>query len=633
MKNKAQNVVKKYINHIINSELFVILIGIILFLKMFFFYEQTIYHFDQTDIQILLKTFIYSMFIVTFLFIFPNRSRFIFGTLVNLLFSILMFADNLYYNYSTSLLSVSQISNLQYSEQIGTALKDLLNVVQILYFIDIIVVIFLLLIRYIKLEKIKNRKFKPAILYTLIMVVIYSSTIPSYVSEAETCRYNKKMQLEKGTLYTFHLLDIKSNMDLKKTAKYTTKEEMLEVYDELEKTYDDNYVEDIYNFNNIAAEKNVILLQLESYQNFLLNKTINGKEITPNINKFMDENIRINNMMIQSYSTTADSEHSAINSLYPLENGMAFAQYSSNSYDDIFGVYSDANYYTIYMHGNEGAFWNRNNVYRLLDIDELDFIENFDPDSERINNWISDEALYRQAVKKLKVAENENGKFFANIVSASCHNGFDLPGLENKYEKVSIDVGEYKDTFFGQYLEAANYADYAFGIFIDELKANGLYDDTVILLYGDHYGMQMYNEEMLDFIEKQDHKLNNVDEEINYINVVCGIKIPGVNHMVIDKTVSKLDIKPTLANICGIKDGLSLGTNIFGNKDFACLNNGIIVTNDFYYNGEWYKKSDGTKINMNEIDGITRGRLSYYETCMEQEINISNSIVLNNLLK
>ena len=570
------------------------------------------------------------MFIVTFLFIFRNKLRFVLSFIVNIFFSILMFADNLYYNYSTSLISVSQINNLQYSEQIATAIKDLLSIYQILYFVDIFIFVILLITKFIKIEKIKERNWKPALIYTTIMVAIFTSTIQSYVVEAQTCKYNKKMQLEKGTLYTFHYLDVQSNMNLRKTAKYTNKQDVLNAYNNLKSEYDSKYENDEYNLYGIAEGKNVILLQLESFQNFLLNKTINGKEITPNLNKFIDENIKINNMMIQSYSTTADSEHSVISSLYPLENGMAFAQYSSNKYDDIFDMYKNSDYYNIYMHGNDGAFWNRKNVYRVLQVDELDFIDSFDEDSELINEWLSDETLYRQAVRKLSNAQTP---FFANIVSASSHNAFDLPGLKNKYDKVSIDVGKYKNTYFGDYLEAINYADYAFGIFIDELKNAGLYDDTVIFVFGDHYGMQMYNEEMLEFIKENDHEYNNVETEINYANVVCGVKIPGVEKMEITKTVSKLDIKPTLCYICGIEDGLSLGTNIFGNKDFACINNGIIITNEYYYNGDWYSRTNGEKINLDMIDDKEKEKLDYYINEMEQELTISNSIVLNNLLK
>ena len=631
MKKGVLKTVKKATNKLVNSELFIIFIGLVLFFKMYLFYSQTIYQSESINFSIVSKTFIFSMFIVTILFLFKNRLRFLLGLIINIFFSILMFADNLYYNYSTSLISVSQISNIQYSEQITAVMKDLMSIFQLLYFIDIFIILILLCVRFIKIEKIKEKNWKPVIVYIFIMVIVYSSTIQTYVQAAQSYSYNKKMQLEAGTLYTFHFLDVKSNLNLKKTAKYATKDDVLEAYNNLKSTYNENYNQDIYKFSSFAKGKNVILLQLESFQDFLLYKTINGKEITPNLNKFMSENIQFNNLIIQSYATTADSEHSAMTSLYPLDNGMAFAQYSSNKYDDIFGQYKEAGYYTMYMHGNEGSFWNRKNVYRLLDIDEIDFIDSFDPNSQRINDWISDEELYRQAVKKLKVID---GPFFVNIVSASSHTAFDLPGLENKYDIVNIDVGKYKDTYFGNYLEAVNYADYAFGIFIDELKNAELYDDTLICVFGDHYGMQMYNLEMLEFISDTEHKYNTVETEINYANTVCGIKIPGIEeHIEIDKTVSKLDIKPTLCSLSGIKDNISLGTNMFGTKDFACLNNGIIVTDKYYFNGVWYNKQNGEKVDLSIIDEENKKKLEYYITCMENEIAISNSIILNNLLK
>ena len=145
--------------------------------------------------------------------------------------------------------------------------------------------------------------------------------------------------------------------------------------------------------------------------------------------------------------------------------------------------------------------------------------------------------------------------------------------------------------------------------------------------------MQMHNEEMLDFIKECDHELNNVETEINYVNVVCGIKIPGIENIEIEKTVSKLDIKPTLSYICGLNDEVSLGTNIFETKDFACLNNGIIVSDDYYYNGVWYERLNGKEINLDNLDDDKKNLLNYYKNKMEDELTISNSIVLNNLLK
>ena len=89
-------------------------------------------------------------------------------------------------------------------------------------------------------------------------------------------------------------------------------------YEQLKNEYKSEYGEIKYNFEEKLNNKNVIILQLESVQEFVVNKEINGKEITPNLNKFLQENIQFTNMHMQSYSTTADSEHTTITSLYPL---------------------------------------------------------------------------------------------------------------------------------------------------------------------------------------------------------------------------------------------------------------------------------------------------------------------------
>ncbi|MBR2744284.1 MAG: LTA synthase family protein [Clostridia bacterium] len=630
MKNNVGDKIKKGINKIFNSELFIIIIGLVLFFKAIIFYQLTIYISESVNVELIAKTFIFSMLMVAWLFLLKNRARFVCGLIMDLLISSIMFADNLYYNYSASFISVAQISNLQYSEQISASIGELLQLAHILYFIDIVIILAMLIFKIIKLEKIKEWKWKTAAVYVVIMIVVFGTTIPSYVHAAEEYKYNKNMQLELGTLYSFHYLDVKSIVNMRKNIKYKSKDEVMNAYNNLKNTYNEKYAEDVYGFNDIAKDKNVIVLQLESFQNYLYDKKINGKEITPNLNKFLKENIYIKNMMSQSYTTTADSEHSTFSSLYPLENGMAFAQYSGNKYDDFFGEFDNAGFYTIYMHGNYGSFWNRTNVYGNMNVDEIDFLDKFDQEkSTYINEWLSDESLFNQAIDKLNNAEKP---FFANIVTASSHTAFDLPGLENKYDYVDIDVGKYKGTYFGDYLESMNYTDKQFGTFIQRLKDTGLYDNTVILLFGDHYGVQMHNYEMLEFIEQNEHQYNNVDTEINYINVLCGIRIPGCEHKEIEKIVSKLDIKPTLCKICGVEDGVSLGANIFGDKDFVCLNNGIIVTENYYYNGKWHYRSNGEEVDTQNIDAKLKEKLEYYVDCMNEELTISNSMILNNLL-
>ena len=620
------------LNTFFNSIAFPLVVGVLILLKTIMFYDSTIIIRESIDKNLVIGT---TMFIITFLgiiYMLPNRARIISTIILDLLISILLFADNLYYIYSSSVLSVAQIANLQYGEEIMGTIPMLLEIKHIIYFVDIILIIILLLTKIIKIEikdKADWKRNTLRIISGIIAICLLFTIDAKYVEKAGEDPYNKDTQVKKGTIYGYHLSDIESLINIKKSAKYDKKEELVSDYKKLKEKYNEKYEESNYNLKGILKGKNVIIVQLESVQEFVINKTINGKEITPNLNKFISENIEFSNMFMQSYSTTADSEFSAVTSLYPMENGMSYSRYYSNKYDDIFTMFKNEGYDTSYMHGNYGYFWNRENVYKSFSVNHLELKNQFDDISENIMGYLSDELLYKQAVEKLKTY---NMPFFSFIVSASSHTGFTLDGLEDR-GKISIDVGKYKSTFFGNYLESVNYADYAFGTFIEELKNADLYDDTVILIYGDHNGIDMYNEEMLDFLEQVNPNINDVDIRLNYIRVACSMKIPGIEGITIEKPVSKLDIKPTFEYLIDGKAGVSLGTNMFARKDFISLNNERIVTSRYYYDERWFRRSDGMEIDLEEISEEERELLDEYYNDMKEELDISTSISINNLLK
>ena len=627
-KEKVINALNKFFNSIA----FPIVIGIILLLKTILFYQSTITIREIIDKDLVIGT---SMFIITFICVIcmlPNRVRTIGTIVLDILLSILLLGDNLYYTYSSSVLSVAQMTNLQYGEEIMGTIPMLLEFKQILYLIDIVLIAVLLLTKLFKIEKKNKANWKVNSLRLLSAIVafyLFCTVDAEYVEKAGEDPYNKDAQVKKGTIYGYHVADIESLINIKKKAKYDNKEEMLSDYEKLKEEYNEKYGESNYNLEGIAKGKNVIIVQLESVQEFVINKTINGKEITPNIKKFINENIEFSNMFMQSYSTTADSEFSTVTSLYPMENGMSYSRYYSNKYDDIFTMFKNEGYDTSYMHGNYGYFWNRGNVYKSFGVNHLELKDEFEDTSEEIMGYLSDELLYKQAVEKMK---SYNMPFFSYIVSASSHTAFTLDGLQDE-SKINIDVGKYKDTFFGNYLESVNYADYAFGIFINELKKADLYDDSVILIYGDHNGIDMYNDEMLDFLQQTNPNLNDVDIKLNYIRVACGMRIPGVKNLTIEKPVNKLDIKPTFEYLTGGQSGVSLGTNMFARKDFVSLNNERIVTSRYYYDEKWFRRIDGTEVNLEEIPEDEKELLDEYYNDMKEELDISMSISINNLLK
>ena len=624
--------IKKKVNQFFNSIGFPIMIGILLLLKTIYFYQDTISIRETIDKETILGTIAFLSTIVCLICTLPNKGRIITTIIVDVLLSVLLLADNLYHTYSSSVLSVAQILNLQYGEEIMNTIPMLMQLEKFLYFIDMILVGILLVVKVLKIEKKEALTLKKQIIkiaVCLVLVIGLLGVDGTFIERAKEDPFNKDMQVKKSTIYGYHIADIENTINIKKQAKYTNKEKLLEDYNKLKEEYAEKYGESNYDLQGIAKGKNVIILQLESIQEFVINKEINGKEITPNLNQFINENIEISNMFMQSYSSTADSEFSTVTSLYPMENGMSYSRYYTNTYDDIFTMFKNEGYTTSYMHGNYGFFWNRENVYKEFEVEHIELKDQFKDTSEDIMGYLSDELLYRQAVEKLK---QYNMPFISYIVSASSHTPFELWGLLDE-SKVNIDVGKYKGTFFGNYLESVNYADYAFGVFIDELKAANLYDDTVILLFGDHNGMDMYNEEMLDFLKSTNPDLTDTDIKLNYIRVASAIKIPGIKNIQIEKPVSKLDIKPTFAYLVNGNAGVSLGTNMFARKNFICLNNERIVTNRYYYDEKWFEIQSGEEIHLEELPEEERRLLETYYEDMRKELDISVSISINNLLK
>ena len=544
---------KSKISKYFNSILFIILLGVLLFAKTMFFYQNTIAVAEPIGIETILGTLFFLIIVVSAMCILPNRARIVTGLMVSFFISLLLFSDNIYYTFSNNFLSVAQITNLQYGDEIASTLPMLLEWKQIWYFADIIILLILIATKVLKIEKKPKKTLKQKgmkIGAGVIGVICCSILMIQYVEKGNQLSYNKDMQIREATIYGYHIYDIQNAINIKASTAYKTKEQMEEAYQTLKQQYDSKYYQIPDDLKGVLVGKNVIVLQLESVQEFVLHQEINGEEITPNLNRFLEDNVEFSNMFMQSYSTTADSEHSTITSLYPMENGMAFSKYYTNQYDDLFKMFHENGYYTSYMHGNYPYFWNRGNVYGRMEVDELDLKEQFEDLSENINGDLSDELLYRQAVQKLKTQEQP---FISYIVSASSHTPYILEGLQDR-SKVTIDVGEYKDTYFGNYLEAVNYADYAFGVFLEELKKEDLYDDTAILVFGDHNGLSMYQEEMMDFLKQKNPNLDDIDLKLNYIRVACGFKIPGIEKQKIEKTVSKLDIKPTLTYLAGIED-------------------------------------------------------------------------------
>lgn len=628
---------KELFTKIFSSRYFIVFLFVIILLKTILFYADTVFYKEGIWLWSIRQTSFFIIFMVSLLLLCRrSRVRFVLGMLMNLGISILLFADELYYLYASNIISVMQAGNLQYGGEIMAAIPSLLKPRQILYFIDMLIIIICLVLKVVKVEKHKEFLKKPVIIMTCILAVFctYYHFIPESLELVTGYIYNKKSSVRYGTIYGYHVVDVVNAITNNKNIKYDTYEAMIKDYNKFKEAQAIQNPENV-NYNGIASGKTVIILQLEAVQEFVIDKKINGKEITPNLNKFKKENINVTNMHSSSYTTTADSEHSTLNSLYPMENGEAFSKYYGNTYDDVFNQFKSAGYYTMYAHGNWAYFWNRENVFSKYPVDDVMFLEQFEDKSELIRTYLADELLYRQTLEKLKTKiEEGNGPIVYDLVAASSHKPFELAGIIDKYSKVSIDIGNLKGTELGNYLEAVNYADYAFGIFIDLLKEYDLYDDVVIVVHGDHYGMQMYDENLIEFLGYDKNNYNDAVMQHTFSNVVCAIRIPGISNITIDAPTSKNDVKPTLAQIYGFEDTFSMGTSIFNRNSYITINNGKVITDKYLYDGtDWLSLKNGSRVDLSSLSEEEKNLLETYKTQAITELDISNAVMVNNLLQ
>lgn len=266
-----------------------------------------------------------------------NRNKFgyIYFNTIYIVITLIIYANFLYYSYSTNFLSFYQIVNVKYAKEIGSGVLCIISLKSIvLFFIDNILALIFSILAYKRLEKTvyKNKVLKMILIVIIAILNIYIVTgnINKIYKEKG---YNKSLIIQEASIYYYHYEDAKDYL-----SSIFVKEKIDE--EKLKKSYEQNINEKAKSsiYTGTAKNSNVIILQLESLNEYIIGKKVNGKEITPNLNKFFKNNIYCSNMYNQGLGTTADSEFEMENSMYPLENGYVFQKYYGNTWLDIYST-------------------------------------------------------------------------------------------------------------------------------------------------------------------------------------------------------------------------------------------------------------------------------------------------------
>ncbi|MCQ2420808.1 MAG: LTA synthase family protein, partial [Clostridia bacterium] len=373
----------------------------------------------------------------------------------------------------------------------------------------------------------------------------------------------------------------------------------------------------------LAAGRNVITIQVEALQNFVLGAYYNGQELTPNLNKMLlNDTIYFDHYYYQiGGGNTADAEFAVNNSLYAPETEAAYSAYPFNDYYSMATLLKDNGYKSATaFHGFKADFWSRNIAYPGQGYDAyLSGDDYFANPTETTGLGITDGEFFRKSVEYMKTQKTP---FYAFLITLSSHYSFDM-----KPQFISLEVApEDEGTLFANYMRSIHYVDQAFGMLLDELKAAGLYANSVLTIYGDHFALPVYNADCKRLVTALTGRNYTYAQ---HFNVPLIIHIPGSG---VTETCSNIgghiDVMPTLLHLLGLENrkGVMLGYNILTTTDGAVFEQTHLARGSFFWgntmymfpfsgiamNAEAYALDTGEKLNAGDfVAKADEGRRAY----------------------
>ncbi|MFO8068761.1 MAG: LTA synthase family protein [Alkalibacterium sp.] len=401
-----------------------------------------------------------------------------------------------------------------------------------------------------------------------------------------------------------------------------------------------NYREPDADYFGVAEDRNVIVIQMESVQQFLIDYELEDEngvkhEVMPFVNSLFhsQESYSFDNYFHQtSQGKSSDAEILGETSLYGLSEGSAFQTLgSTNDFHAAPAILEQkAGYSSAAFHGNVGSFWNRTDTYRNFGYDYFFDSEFYDVSGERsLEYGLKDKLFFDDSVEYI---EQLPQPFYTKFVTVTNHFPYPLDEQNQGFPLAQTD-----DDTINQYFATANYLDQAIEEFFDYLKASGLYENSTIVLYGDHYGISnMRNPHLAELVGKDKEEWNEYDDtEIQRVPLI--MHVPGVDNGQVSDTFSgQVDMLPTLLHLLGVEteEFLFMGQDLLsGNHNNTVpLRDGRVLTPDYSFIGESIYDQDGSEL-TEELSEVELAELHLIRDEAREELIHSDNILMLDLLR
>lgn len=507
------------------------------------------------------------------------------------------------------------------------------------------------------IERGKKRFLNTIILSITLVVMTLSMMVPSDYSRLKK-QWNREYLVQRFGIYVYQINDAIKSTESKFTSLFgydSASKKVREFYAEKEAT--DASLKKSNSYSNIFEGKNVIVIHYESMMTQNMTLSFNNQELTPNLNKLASEGLFFSNYYPQvSVGTSSDTEFTFNTSLLPASTGTVFVNYWKRTYESMPLAFSSKGYYTASMHANNESFWNRNVMHNTLGYKRFYSKKDYKVTEENtLGMGLSDEEFFKQSIKKIKKIKENNNNYFITMITLSNHTPWDDTDKYGDYtvdyktkttdedgNEVDVTLPYLEGSQLGNYFKSVHYADYALGEFINNMEKEGLLDDTVIVLYGDHDAKISKKEykKFYNYNFENGEQYTSDDEryvDVDYYNYELNRKVPFIiwtkdskgNELLnkeITTAMGMYDAMPTLANMFNFDYKYALGHDIF-NVD----NNIVVFPNGNWLNDKMYYNSQKDEYLLLKDSIVTEEEIENNKEYANKLLDISDAIIVYDL--
>lgn len=290
-------------------------------------------------------------------------------------------------------------------------------------------------------------------------------------------------------------------------------------------------------YTGLFKNKNLVYIMVEAFDFMAIDELL-----TPTLYKMSQDGFYFDHFFSPQYScATGESEFIGLTSLIPRTGICSPNTYTNNTYKtSIFNLFNEEGYFSSSYHNYSDKFYQRTELH--VNLGSTKFYNNDDLEIKTLKGWPSDVNLMEEA---FKVYGNQE-KFFSYIITSSTHFPYDIDStLGNRYiEQISAIYPDLPMNVM-RYKSKAMELDKSIETLMNLLDAQGILDDTVIILYGDHFPLKTEKQVFLDYGDPYKNRSQGFNMNILPM-IIYNTEVKGSQ---ISKVSSTFDLVPTIANL------------------------------------------------------------------------------------